>query len=135
MQPVTTSSPHVGIFWFYGGKIIFRHSVPLAEGVAYGDAVTGTKDHADYWEALRAEGLLAALPEDKREEYFSVPRGRVVWHGDSGKFSVYHGGNIPTAGLRKVAREFCLPQDKTVFEQDLHYRDLSDAEWQGLWGM
>lgn len=62
--------------------------VPLAEGVVSGDVVTGTKDHADYWEELRAEGLLAALP-----------------------------------------------QDKTVFEQDLHYRDLSDAEWQGLWWM
>jgi hypothetical protein len=48
---------------------------------------------------------------------------------------VYHGGNIPKAGLRKVAREFCLPQDKTVFEQDLHYCNLSDAEWQELWGM
>ena len=50
-------------------------------------------------------------------------------------FFVYHGGNIPTAGLRKVAREFCLPQDKTVFEQDLHNCDLIDDEWQGLWWM
>jgi hypothetical protein len=46
--------------------------------MAYGDAVAGTKDHADYWEKLRAECLLTALPEAKRAEYFSIPRGRVV---------------------------------------------------------
>ena len=132
LKSLKYDSPHVGIFWFYGGKIIFCHSVPLSEGVTYGDAVTGIKDHADYWEELRKESLLSALSEEKRNEYFSIPRGRVVWHKDSEKFFVYHGGNIPKSGLQKIARKFRLPQGKTVFEQDLHYCDLSDDEWNKL---
>ena len=49
--------PLVGIFRLYGHDIAFSHAVPLSAGLRYGDAITGTKDHADYWEELRAQGL------------------------------------------------------------------------------
>ena len=122
-------NPKVGIFWFYEGKIIFSHAVPLEVGEHYGDAITGVKDHADYWEELRCEGKLNALDESLRDEYFSIPRGRVVYRSDTNSFFVYHGNNVKKKDLRKVASFFNLPKEKTIFEQDLHYCDFDDSEW------
>lgn len=126
--------PKVGIFWIYRHAVVFKHSVPLSEGLHYGDAVTGIKDHADYWEELRVSGEFERLrlPEELCEEYFSIPRGRVVYHSETQKFSVYHGNNISKSDLKLVQKEFNLPPAKTVFEEDLHYCDFSDEEWNSL---
>ena len=118
----------VGIFWFYKDLPMFVHAVPLEQGEHYGEAINGTKDHADYWEELRL-GSLFVLPKQLQEEYFSIPRGRVVYHGDTERFFLYHGNNIKKHDLQKIAVVFCLPKDKTVFEEDLHYCDLSDEEF------
>ena len=106
-------SPSVGIFWFYDGSPVFVHAVPVKEGLRYDKAITGIKDHADYWEELKSKGQLGILPENLREEYFSIPRGRVVYHEDTGFFTVYHGNNLKKRDLQKVAAVFCLPKDKT----------------------
>ena len=127
-----TCDPFVGIFWLYAHRLVFTHAVPLADGLRYGDAVTGRKDHADYWEELLLQVKLNILPMELREEYFSIPRGRVVFHTDTQNFYVYHGNNTTKAALRKVATAFHLPKEKTVFEQDTHYCDFSDEEWSAL---
>ena len=129
---MTNSEPLLGIFWFFNGQLVFFDAIPVSDGIRYGDAITGKKDHADYWEDLRSEGLLNVLPEKLRQEYFSIPRGRVVYHVDSDRFFVYHGNNIKKKDLRQVIKKFCLPKDKTVFEQDLHYCDYSEPEWKKL---
>ena len=103
--------------------------VPLEKGDIYGNAITGIKDHADYWEELRADGSLNVLPENLQDEYFSVPRGRVVYHTDKDVFTVFHGNNITKKDLHKIARAFCLPKNKTCFEEDLHYCDLTEDDW------
>lgn len=125
-------SPSVGIFWFYGGSTVFVHAVLVKEGLRYDRAITGTKDHADYWEELKSKGQLGILPENLREEYFSIPRGRVVYHEDSGFFTVYHGNNLTKRDLHKVAAVFCLPKERTRFEKDIHYCDLQDDEWKQM---
>ncbi|MCR4715107.1 MAG: hypothetical protein K5751_12120, partial [Treponemataceae bacterium] len=99
----------------------------------YGNAITGTKDHADYWEELRKEAL-SILPAHLRTEYFSIPRGRVVYHSDSDQFFVYHGNNLKKKDLQQVAKLFHLPKEKTTFEQDLHYCDYSDEDWSTIFG-
>ncbi|WP_296330555.1 hypothetical protein [uncultured Treponema sp.] len=126
--------PAVGIFWLYQHKIIFSHSVPLADGQHYGEAVTGVKDHADYWEELRNAGKLAVLPQALQEEYFSIPRGRVVYHSDSDMFFVYHDNNVSKSDLNKVCKTFNLPKAKTKFEQDIHYCDVNDEDWNMIYG-
>ena len=97
-----------------------------------GEAITGTKDHADYWEELRSVGELSVLPHHLQDEYFSIPRGRVVYHTDTKKFYVYHGNNVTKSDLQKVTKLFCLPKESTSFEQDLHYCDFSDEQWEAL---
>ena len=122
----------LGIFWIYRHEVFFSYSVPLADGLPYGEALTGTKDHADYWEELRSAGELSVLPHHLQDEYFSIPRGRVVYHTDTQKFYVYHGNNVTKSDLQKVAKLFCLPKESTSFEQDLHYCDFSDEQWEAL---
>lgn len=121
--------PQVGIFWLYRHKIIFTHKVSLADGVRYGDAITGIKDHADYWEELWAKRELAQLPTELQDEYFSILRGRVVYHSDTDGFFIYHGNNATKHDLAKIHRAYNLPKAKTVGEKDLHYCDLNDDEW------
>ena len=124
--------PHVGIWWFYGGSPIFVHSVPLSQGLHYGDAITGIKDHAGYWEELRESGKLSDLPPKLHDEYFSIPRGRVVYHEATRIFTVYHGNNISKKELEMVRSIFDQPKHMTCFVQDIHYCDLSDEEWNTL---
>ena len=127
-----SGSPRVGIFWLYEHDVAFMHAVPLAEGLAYGDAVGGTKDHADYWEELRSSGELEKLPVVMRDEYFRIPRGRVVFRRDQGRFYVYHGNNVTRADLEKIRKAFGLNKADTTFEQDLHYCDLGAEEWENI---
>ena len=122
-------APRVGIFWMYHHEIIFDHKITLDEGIHYGDAITGTNDHADYWEELRLKGVLTQLPLSLRDEYFSIPRGRVVYHSNNDRFFIYHGNNVAKADLIKIRKAFNLPKDKTICEQDFHYCDWSDDEW------
>ncbi len=130
---MNNAEPFIGIFWFYNGIVMFPHAVPLSKGIHYGNAITGTKDHADYWEELRKEAL-SILPAHLRTEYFSIPRGRVVYHSDTDQFFVYHGNNLKKKDLQQVAKLFCLPKKKTIFEQDLHYCDYSDKDWSTIFG-
>lgn len=125
------AGPFVGIFWFYKDLVMFPHAVPLAEGLIYGDAITGVKDHADYWEEL-AMGQLSFLPEYLRKEYFSIPRGRVVYHKDTDQFHILHGNNLIKRDLIQVRKLFCLPKEKTVFEIDTHYCDYTQEEWRSF---
>lgn len=122
----------VGIFWIYHGKIIFKNAVPVEEGLSYGHAVNGYKDHSDYWDELDESNQLKCLPPNLRSEYFTLPRGRVVYYKDTGMFCILHGNNVSLENLYSVAKAFNLPKRITKFEQDIHYCDLSDREWQDL---
>ena len=61
-EKIKTSEPFVGIFWFYNGFVIFPHAVQLTNGLHYGNTITGTKDHADYWDELA--GHLSCSPDE-----------------------------------------------------------------------
>ena len=121
--------PFVGIFWFFYGLPVFVHAVHISEGQHYDKAITGIKDHADYWEENSGRKY---LPEHLQREYFSIPRGRVVFHENTDEFTVYHGNNMSKQELQEVATIFCLPKAKTRYEQDIHYCDLNEVEWNKL---
>lgn len=126
-EKIKTSEPFVEIFWFYNGFVIFPHAVQLTNGLHYGNTITGTKDHADYWDELA--GHLSFLPSSLRKEYFSIPRGRVVYHKDTDHFHILHGNNLMKKDLQQVIKNFCLPKERTVFEIDTHYCDYTPDEW------
>ncbi len=124
--------PEVGIFWIYHDKIIFKNAISVENGFAYGESITGFKSHAEYWEELDSKGKLSCIPPSLRTEYFNIPRGMVVYHRDTGRFCILHGNNISPWTLYSVASAFDLPKEKTFYEEDIHYCDLSDEEWQDL---
>lgn len=131
-KPGKERASEVGIFWIHRGRVVFKSALPVGEGLPYGDCVNGERDHADYWEELAGKGELGRLPPGLREEYFALPRGRVVYHRDTGRFCVLHGNNVSARELRAVARSFALPGKTTEFVRDIHYCDLTDREWRLL---
>ncbi|TWU10514.1 hypothetical protein [Allorhodopirellula heiligendammensis] len=65
------------------------------------------------------------------EEYFSVPRGRVLWSPTKKTSIVYHGNTTTPERLQKIADEFSLADWES--RTDIHYMmgdaigDLFDA--------
>lgn len=125
-------NPQVGIFWFWKNEMIFSHKVPLSEGEEFGCIIRGPKDHEEYWEELRASGTLNILPEDLREEYFSIPRGRVSYDMDNNLFNVTYGNDISKAGLNKIRENFELPKRNCRYEKNIIFDVISEEEWRKL---
>ena len=115
------SKPSVGIWWFYYDNVLFVDPVEVEKGLPYGDCITGLSDHADFWDKLDAKGELEKLPLALRSEYFTIPRGRVVFHKDTERFTILHGG-LKKTELNKIRQFFALPKDKTDFDTDFHYK-------------
>ena len=114
------TTPSVGIWWFYYDDILFADPVEVAKGLPYGDCITGLTDHADFWDKLESTGELNKLPPLLRSEYFYIPRGRVVFHKDTGRYTVLHGG-LKKRELNKICKYFALPKEITDFDTDFHY--------------
>lgn len=110
-KPVTEA--HVGIWWHNGTRI-----------VGFAQAVTSIQEprqicdsnlaHADTWDIARK--YLSCSDE---AEYFSVPRGRILWHKVNAHGIVYHGNATQTPVLQQVARLFGL--SKWEARLDVHY--------------
>lgn len=114
------TKPSVGIWWFYYDDILFAAPVEVEKGQPYGDCITGLSDHADFWDKLDASDELKKLSQALRSEYFYIPRGRVVFHKDTGRFTVLHGG-LKKSELNKICKFFCLPKELMDFDTDFHY--------------
>ena len=114
-------TPSVGIWWFYYDEVLFADLVGVENGLPYGTCITGLSDHADFWDKLEAAGELERLPPILRSEYFLIPRGRVVFHKDTGRYTVLHGG-LKKSELNKIRKFFCLPKELTDSDTDFHYK-------------
>ncbi|SFI85944.1 hypothetical protein SAMN04487775_10781 [Treponema bryantii] len=115
------TKPSVGIWWFYYDDILFVDPIEVEKGHTYGDCIIGLSDHADFWDKLAAEGKLSELPQPLRSEYFYIPRGRVVFHKDTGRFTILH-GVLKKRELNKIRKYFCLKRELTDFDTDFHYK-------------
>lgn len=113
--------PSVGIWWFYYEDVLFADPIEVEKGLPYGDCITGLSDHADFWDKLEDNRDLEKIPSFLRSEYFYIPRGRVVFHKDTGRFTILHGG-LKKSELNKIRNFFCLPKELTDFDTDFHYK-------------
>ena len=112
--------PSVGIWWFYYEDVLFADPIEVEKGLPYGDCITGLSDHADFWDKLENNRDLEKIPSFLRSEYFYIPRGRVVFHKDTERFTILHGG-LKKSELNKIRNFFCLPKELTDFDTDFHY--------------
>jgi hypothetical protein len=67
-------APNVGIFWQYGKRLIVA-GTPLAKAEAYGEHMTFSSSHLNYWVKLQRGGTVS-----REMEYEEYPRGRVIQH-------------------------------------------------------
>lgn len=113
-------SPQIGLWWDAGRQII-----AFPRPVGQPDAATGICDsddsHNDLWP--EAAMLLDAGTDD---EYFSVPRGRVMWNPTERVSIIHHGNGTPAARLPEIAKEFELT--KWVPRADINYTMRTAAD-------
>ena len=105
--------PQIGIWWDDGKKIVaFRHSAVATE--AYAGWCDSDYSHNDYWpEAAMQYGL------NESAEYFSIPRGRVLWSPSKKLSRIYHGNETTPDRLALIAAEFGL--NSWDAKRDIHY--------------
>lgn len=106
----------VGIFWVYDG-LVLASSVGLENADQSGSFFDSPENHVDVWPRIqRQRAELNGL------EYFSVPRGRVVFNQDERRFTVYLDKVLMTPDIQEQIRvAFSLPEAETRFERDAHY--------------
>lgn len=130
-----TQLPLLGIFWGVrnGGHIqLVTDTTPLAEGERYGGFLTHSGGHFDVWEAWRKlgpaglakRGLPAVIAS---YEYEDFPRGRVVYHTLTRRFTVYADRRLQSrAMVASILDAFrVLPQQCSI-RSDEHYRSGND---------
>lgn len=127
-----TNTPLLGIFWGVRDRTASLHLVtdttPLARGESYGEFLTYANGHFDVWEAWRRLGPAGlakrGLPQAIAwHEYEHFPRGRVVYHRPTERFTVYADRALQTdAMMARILEAFGLPPSRCEVKSDPHYR-------------
>lgn len=125
-------APHVGIFWGVRDGPAALHIVtdttPLADAESYGDFLTHPAGHYEVWEAWRHLGpaclATRGLPQAIAwHEYEHFPRGRVVYHCPTARFTVYADRALQAdAVMTRILDAFRLEQAQCDIKSDAHYR-------------
>ena len=117
MKPFDNSQPLVGIFWWFGGRLIIDAS-PLSEAEPYGDCLTHSKSHIDFWTEQQSKG---ALPRDI--EYEEASRGRVTYNVKAQLFYLMADRCIlnDKTKVAAIKKAMYLPAN-TIVDTDSHYR-------------
>lgn len=112
-------SPLVGIWWDDGTTLAaFAHSIN--QGVSCLERLIDSNlEHWREWPKVCSK--FGKLPSD---EYFDVPRGRVIHDAGQGRSVIYHGSATPPERLPMIAKAFGL--DEWIAAVDLHY-EMGDA--------
>lgn len=115
------NAPHVGIWWD-DGKTIAVCSHPCTENVTRTRSLLDSNlTHVDQWPAVAKE-----LGRSVTDEYFSVPRGRVLLDVKSMTSIILHGNATTRSRLELIARRFQLRTWKS--EMDHHYLTGAEAD-------
>lgn len=122
----------VGIFWAIRdparGIVLVTDRTPLARAESYGDHLTYSSGHYEYWthlrrlghEGLTRRGLPLAITADEYEEW---PRGRVVYDAGVNRFVIYVDRKLQTTEIvERIAAAFDIPPGAYWRSFDSHYR-------------
>lgn len=112
----------VGIWWDDGEQIVALSHPPVVRGPAAGGFIDS---HLEHWREWPDVALRLARAAD--DEYFCIPRGRVLIRQSTGEGMIYHGSATTPARLELIAAEFKLENWKAAM--DLHYEvgEAADA--------
>lgn len=114
------SGPLIGIWWDDGCTLIALTHLPTEKASA-GPLIDSELNHFEEWDEVAAHFALS--PHD---EYFDVPRGRVLLRSSTGEGLIYHGNATTEARLRQIAGRFRL--SKWTTQRNEHYDVGPDAD-------
>ena len=116
---MTGRKPLIGIWWDNGRKTIaLSHEVDINS--SGGDLVDSDLSHSESW--LKICHAFGMTDDD---EYFIVPRGRVLYQSIDGRGLIYHGRGTSQRRLKAVAKVFRLTS--WISRLDDHYAVGRDA--------
>ena len=107
---------------------VVADTTPFADAESYGDFLTHPGGHYGVWEAWRrlgpvgliARGLPRAIAWHEHEHF---PRGRVVHHSPTARFTVYaERGLQPSGVMTHILTLFRLERVQCDIKSDAHYR-------------
>ena len=111
----------VGIWWDTGKTIAAIAHPPTENTTRAGTRLDSNLSHADEWTKVARK-----LGRTTDDEYFAVPRGRVLLEGDSQTGVILHGPATKPKRLALIAKRFGLGQWRA--ELDAHYFTGEDAD-------
>jgi hypothetical protein len=122
----------IGIFWGIPNPdrswSILIDKSSLAEAEPYGDFLTSSRGHYDVWnewQQLNARALAKnAIPQTVTyHEYEDFPRGRIVYHVKTGRFTIYADRRLQHPDvLNDIAHLFAISSGTYDVRSDAHYR-------------
>jgi hypothetical protein len=113
--------PKVGIWWDDGKRLVALTHAYTKNVAHVGGRIDSNLSHVDEWPMVAREFGLTA-----EDEYFTVPRGRVVLLAEELVGIILHGNTTKSGRLPTIARRFDLTNWKA--EIDTHYLTGADAD-------
>jgi hypothetical protein len=113
-------NPSIGIWWDTGKLIAAIAHPPTENTTRTGTRLDSNLSHADEWAQVARK-----LGRTTEDEYFSVPRGRVLLEMDSSGV-ILHGPATTRKRLALIAKRFGLAKWRA--ELDQHYFTGEDAD-------
>jgi hypothetical protein len=117
-SPLAENEPQVGIFWLLQRRLVID-CTSLHAAEPYGDSLTHSRGHLQYWTELQRRGEVPA-----EVEYEEPPRGRVLFDRRNDRFVLLADRCILKRGdvVRRLMRQMHLPPERTETVRDDHYR-------------
>ena len=119
---ISLSASHVGIWWDNGTDIVALSHAPDESVTHIGDRIDSNLAHVDEW-----PNVAVKLGHKEVDEYFCVPRGRVLWDTRKRRGIILHGPATSHERLELIAQRFTLGEGWRA-ETDCHYYTDADAD-------
>ena len=121
-------NPLVGIWWD-GGTTLAALAHPTTENAS--TAAGFIDSDLEHWREWKH--IAALFGKSASEEYFSVPRGRVLLHQRTGRGVIYHGSSTSPDRLAVIAAEFQMTDWKAAIDPHYQMRDAADELFDDDW--
>lgn len=121
-RPSSRNAPLVGIWWDDGQTLVGLAHPPTERPSITAGFVDSDLEHWREWRQVASR-----FGKSANDEFFHVPRGRVLLRRQTGHGMIYHGSATTSARLELIAAEFKLENWKAAI--DLHYEfgEAADA--------
>lgn len=118
---LTGMDKFIGVFWIYRDSIFGCSTVKQNGVMRVSKIIDSNFEHATEWQKVLTQQK--NLPSElKAQEYFSIPRGRVLYNDKNHCHIVYLDRKLNNLGCRElISRFFQFEISRTIWRNDLHY--------------